>query len=120
MQTFHFGEVTVTITEGLTMTRLPDGALVPAEHREQPGQTDIAEGLGYPTALAMNEQHDLIHSWLAHVLGMEASPTLKGVASGKHYKHWREEENAVFAIAAYANAAGIDLMEVARSARQGH
>ena len=113
-ETFRFGEVTVDITKGLTLTRLPDGAIVPAEHREQPGQADIAEGLGYPNAVAMNEQHDLLHSLIAHWLGMDASPTLKGVASGKHYPHWREEENAVFAIAAYANAAGVDLMEVAR------
>jgi hypothetical protein len=115
-ETFRFGEVTVTVDTAarLTMTRLPDGGLVPADHREQPGQADIAEGLGYPSAEAMNVEHDMLHSLLAHILGMDASPTLKGVASGKHYPHWREEENAVFALAAYANAAGVDLMEVAR------
>jgi hypothetical protein len=114
MQSFHFGEVTVDIRPGLTITTLADGSKVTADHAEQPGQADIAEGLGYSSAEAMNVQHDMLHSLIAHWLGLDGSPTLKGVAAGRHFPRWREEENAVFALAAYANAIGVDLMEVAR------
>lgn len=96
------------------MTRLPDGAIVPAEHREQPGQAELARELGYPDAVAMNAEHDAVHSLISHMLGLDASPTLKGVASGQTYEHWREEEAVIFALCRWANAAGIDLMEVAR------
>jgi len=115
-ETFRFGEVTVTVdtSEGITWTRLPDGGLVPAEHREQEGQADLARELGYPDARSMNAHHDAVHSLLSHLLCLDASPTLKGVASGKFYKHWREEEAAVFAVCRWANAHGIDLMDVAR------
>jgi hypothetical protein len=109
---FRFGHVSIDIEDGHTITRLPYGEVV-ASHEEQPGQADIAEGLGYPDARAMNVQHDMLHCLIAHWLGLDASPTLKGVATGQHYAHWREEENLVFALAAFANAAGIDLMEVA-------
>ena len=115
-ETFRFGETTVTADyeNRATMTRLPDGGLVPADHREQPGQSDLAAELGYASAEEMNREHDAIHSLLSHLLGLDASPTLKGVASAKFYKHWREEEAAVFAVCRWANAHGIDLMEVAR------
>ncbi|RVK40888.1 hypothetical protein [Sinorhizobium meliloti] len=114
MTILRFGEVTVHITSGLTMTRLPDGDLVPADHREQPGQAELARELGYPDAVAMNAEHDAVHSLVSHWLGLDASPTLKGVASGQTYEHWREEEAVIFALCRWANAAGIDLMEVAR------
>jgi hypothetical protein len=113
-ETFHFGEVTVEIADGLTVTRLPDGGIVPAEHREQPGQAELAQDLGYATAEEMNRQHDLLHSLLSHMLGLPASPTLQGVGNMRFCPYWREEENAVFAIAAYANVAGVDLTDVAR------
>ena len=116
MQSFHFGHVSVDIGNGSTVTTFADGSKlkVTAQHAEQPGQADIAEGLGYDSAEAMNVEHDMLHSLIAHWLGLDGSPTLKGVAAGNHFSAWREEESAVFALAAYANAIGVDLMEVAR------
>ena len=94
-ETFRFGEVTVTITDGLTITRMRDGAIVPATHDEQEGQAELAAELGYADAREMNREHDAIHSLLSHLLGLDASPTLKGVASKRFFAGWREEEAAV-------------------------
>lgn len=113
-ETFRFGEVTVQIAHGLTITRMPDGAVVPATHDEQEGQAALAAELGYPNAREMNREHDLIHCMLSHMLGLNASPTLKGVASKRFFSGWREEEAAVFALVRFAKAAGVDLVEVAR------
>jgi hypothetical protein len=114
MQSFHFGHISVDIGDGYTVTTLADGSKVPADHAEQPGQAEIAAAHGYDSAEEQNRSHDLMHSWLAFVLGLDASPTLKGVASGEYYEHWREEEAAVLSLCAYANAAGVDLFEVAK------
>lgn len=113
-ETYHFGEVTVEIDDGLTVTRLPDGGIVPAEHREQPGQAELAQDLGYATAEEMNREHDMLHSLLSHMLGLPASPTLQGVGNMRFCPYWREEEAAVFALTRFAKLAGVDLVEVAR------
>lgn len=115
-ETFRFGEVTVTVdaSEGITWTRLPDGGLVPAEHREQEGQAELAAAHGYDSAIEMNAHHDLGHSLLAHMVGLEASPTLQGVSSKDHFKYWKVEEQAVLALQAFCKVAGVDLMDVAR------
>lgn len=63
-ETFRFGEVTVEVRDGLTVTRLPDGGLVPAEHREQEGQAELAAAHGYDSAVELNRHHDLGHSLL--------------------------------------------------------
>lgn len=119
MQRFRFGDVTVEIGDAFTATHLPNGATVTAAHCEQRGQAVLAEELGYDCAEDMNREHDMLHSLLAHLLGLPASPTLEGVAGKRTYRHWREEEAAVFAIARYARCAGLDLMAVAERWNDG-
>lgn len=113
MPVLKFGSVTVDIQDGLTVTTLPDGSRVTATHDEQEGQAALAAELGYAGAREMNREHDAIHSLLAHMLGLHASPTLSGVASKRYFAGWREEEAAVFALARFAKVAGVDVMEVA-------
>jgi hypothetical protein len=97
MQSFRFGEVTVDIRPGLTITTLADGPKVPADHAEQPGQAELAAAHGYD-----------------HMIGLGASPTLAGVAAGKHFRYWQVEEAAVLALQGFCKVAGVDLMELAR------
>lgn len=111
----HFGTVTVDVREGWTVTRLPDGSTVLADHSAQAGQQQTAEWLGYATATGMNREHDAAHSLLAHVLGLAYSPTLWDVAhdiqaSDLH----RIEEDAVLSLQRFAQAVGVDLIEAAR------
>jgi hypothetical protein len=113
-QSFHFGHVSVDIGDGYTVTTLADGSKVPAQHAEQPGQAELAAAHGYDSATELNRDHDLAHSLLSHMIGLEASPTLAGVAAGKHFKYWQVEEAAVLALQAFCKVAGVDLMELAR------
>lgn len=109
------GKVSVVINRQGMITILPNGRLVFAHLEEQAGQAIRARELGYDSAEEMNREHDIVHSLLAYWLGLEASPTLKHVAEGKTYPHWRLEEAAVLAIQAYARAAlKIDLVELAK------
>lgn len=105
----RIGRVCVEVGERYTVTTFPDGRQLVADHAEQPGQAATAARLGYPSAEAMNRDHDLAHSLLAHWLGLECSPTLHAVASGNRYPLSALEEDAVFAIQRFARAAGINL-----------
>lgn len=97
-----------------TITRLPDGRTVLAEHAEQPGQSETALDLHYPDARSMNRDHDVLHTLLAYWLGLPASPTLVQVADGNFGSDLaRAEEAAVLALARFANLAGVDLQSVA-------
>ena len=110
--TYRLGAATVQQTERYTITRYDDGGQVVADHAPQLGQEDTAAEHGL-TVMQMNETHDLAHTLLAVMLGLPASPTLAGVASGKHWPHWHREEAAVLALQGYAAAAGVDLRDVA-------
>ncbi len=119
MTPIHLGSTTVEIHRGYTVTRFADGAEEHALHGEQPGRAETARGLGYPHAEAMNADHDLAHSIVCHVLGMPWSPTLRAVADGKTHPLWQREEAAALAFQAFANAAGVPLIEVARRLSRG-
>jgi hypothetical protein len=108
------GGVTVAIHDGWTLTRFADGAELHALHAVQPGQSKTAKALGYPSAAALNREHDLAHSMLARLLGLPHSPTLRDAAAGKPATdlHAAEEE-AVLAIQRFARALGIDLVDAA-------
>ena len=110
--TYRLGAATVQQTERYTITRYDDGGQVVADHAPQPGQEATAAEHGLAVE-AMNRDHDMAHTLLAVMLGLPASPTLAGVASGKHWPHWWAEERAVLALQGYAAAAGVDLRDVA-------
>lgn len=118
MGMFRFGNVIVEISGGQTQTRFRDGTIVYAFHKKQLGQGFTAKRLGYPTAAAMNRDHDLLHSMLAHWLGLPHSPTLWDVAHGKPGTELHTiEEDAVLAVQRFAQASGADLMTVAKRYR---
>lgn len=120
MKTFRLGECRIDLMDGYTRTRFADGRRCLAEHREQPGQRELAASLGYASAVAMNIRHDLCHSLLAVFLGLPHSPTLRGVADGNFWPHHKLEEAAVLAVQAFANAAGVDLLKAAAThSREG-
>jgi hypothetical protein len=110
----RLGSVTIEVSNGHTVTTLPNAAIVTADHAEQPGQAELARSLGYGSAEEMNREHDISHSIIAHLLRLECSPTLLGVASGKTYRHWPIEEQAVLRLQGFARAVGVDLIEVAK------
>jgi hypothetical protein len=69
----------------------------------------------------MSKCHEAGHHLLAMLLRLPCSPTMRGLALvaagiGPHWSRWREEENAVLALQAYANAAGVDLLALATKA----
>lgn len=114
MQSFHFGHVSVDIGEGYTVTTLADGSKVPASHEEQGGQAEIAAAHGYDSAEELNRDHDLGHSLLAAMVGLDASPTLQGVASGSYFEYWKVEEQAVLSLQAFCRVVGVDICDLAR------
>jgi hypothetical protein len=114
MQSIALGAVAVEIHDGWTVTRFSDGQEVHALHGEQPGQADLAVRLGYRAAAAMNREHDLGHSILAHALRLPHSPTLHDVAHGRPATDLHAiEEEAVLALQRFARAAGVDLVAAA-------
>ena len=119
MKTLAISETTIELhDDGLTVTVLPDGSRVEARPQGNPTYAARAAALGYGADVArMSREHEIGHSLLAEWLGLPESPTLRGVASGAHWPHWPEEEAAVLALAAFSNAAGVSLEDVARDRR---
>src|SRR6185312_3200388 len=100
---------------GLTVTTLADGKRVPACPEDTDAYRQRARDLGYgdDTAL-MSREHEVAHSLLAALLGLDESPTMRGVADDDFWPYWHAEEAAVLGLQAFARAAGVDLIEAAR------
>jgi hypothetical protein len=111
---FTIGQNYIISGSTRTITRFADGSIAYADHAVQPGQAERAAEIGYPSAEAMNREHNLTHSLLAHWLGLDYSPTLHAVANGQRSAIWQAEESAVLAIQQFARAAGVDLVKLAR------
>ncbi len=62
----------------------------------------------------MSRDHDAAIRLLADLLGLSASPSRADLDPGEHWSYWREEEAAALSLTAYAKAAGVDLVELAR------
>lgn len=79
-----------------------------------PAYALLARQIGYGADTArMCVDHELMHSALAHLLGLPASPTLTRVAvdpAAPATDLTRLEEMAVLAVQAYALQAGVDLV----------
>lgn len=107
----RLGQNAVLIGLESTATHFADGSVTEADHAAQPGQAKTAASIGYSSAEAMNREHDLAHSLLAHWLGLDYSPTLHAVANGQRSAIWEAEESAVLALQRFARAAGVDLVK---------
>lgn len=111
MTPLRFGRTLVEHWPDSTRTLLPSGAGVVAAPQDADAYRATAARLGYgPDTLRMMRDHEALHSALAHLLGLPESPTLRRVADGAGDTELTGlEEQAVLAIAAFANAAGADL-----------
>lgn len=104
------GNVLVTYHDGYLRTILPTGEIVHAIAHHDESYAATARRLGYLDVEMLNRDHDLVHSLLAHWLGMPCSPALQAAASGaRDTELTGAEEDAVMAIQRFANLAGIDL-----------
>lgn len=115
MQFVRIGSAEVELhDDSLTVTRLHDGATVPARPQDTAEYRARAAALGYgDDVLSMSREHELTHSLLAQWLGLIESPTLRGVAAGAFWPHWQAEEAAVLGIQRFARMAGVDLIRIA-------
>ncbi|MBZ9852780.1 hypothetical protein LB566_03155 [Mesorhizobium sp. CA13] len=115
MRTLHLGAAVVALHEnGLTVTHLMDGKEIPAVPQDTEDYRARARELGYGgDTAAMSRDHEIGHSVLACLLGLPESPTLRGVADERFWRHWRAEEAAVLAFQAYARIVGVDMVEIA-------
>jgi hypothetical protein len=71
-----------------------------------------AQRLGYgPDTFRMMRDHEILHTAIAHLLGLPESPTLRGVAEGKGPTPLTDlEEEVVCSLAKLARMVGIDLI----------
>lgn len=109
-----YGATQFTFGDGWAKTTFPDGSSVPAFPEPTASYVATAERLGYGTDIArMCVEHELVHNWLCHVLGLPHSPALFGVAHGGD-ADWRHalEEDAVMAVQRFAMAHGVRLTEL--------
>lgn len=114
MVRFFIGDAEIEWCEWQTKTTFPDGSVCLASHDELPDQQPTAEAIRAPSVHAMNRTHDLAHSMLSQCLWDSPSATLMAHANGQVYPLWRQEEAMVLAFQAWAFAAGIDLVHLAR------
>lgn len=108
----RIGGTVVVIEPGLVTTTLPSGRVVLSEPHDTPEYEQAALALGNETADAMNAAHDLMHVAISEMLGLPCSPTLERVAAGlmDATPVTDAEEQAVVALARFANVMGVDLV----------
>lgn len=110
----RLGSCTIIHSAEATVTRFCDGRELRGDHAIQPEQLSTAADYQMQPH-TMNRGHDLTHSLLAAILGLQASPTLEATAKGERYPDWWREERAVLALQGWAEALGIDIVDVART-----
>ena len=109
-----FGGTAVAHDGPYTITTLPGGARIVAAVENTDAYRVTALRLGYGSdTLRMMREHEAGHAWLAHVIGLPESPTLRNVADGLGDTALTGlEEDAVCAIQRFARMAGVDLAAV--------
>jgi ribosomal protein L32 len=113
----HLAACTVSVTRTHVATTLPGGAVVEGEPHDTDAYRQTAQAHGYGADVArLNRCHETGHTLLAHWLGLPCSNVFARLSAGHHEADdvTRAEEAAVLAIEAFANAVGVDLVEVAR------
>lgn len=119
--TLRIGGTVVAIEPGLVTTTLPGGGVVLSEPHDTLEYVQSALALGYETADAMNAAHDLMHVAISEMLGLPCSPTLERVAAGliDATPVTDAEEQAVMALARFANVMGVDLVRAVMMRERG-
>ena len=107
-----WGRTVVEIWEDCVATHLPGGAVLVSAAETNAAYRETAERLGYGSDTErMCRDHDPAHVALCHLLGLPESPTLRRVALAEGPTELTgKEEEAVLALQAFANAAGVDLL----------
>lgn len=111
-----YGTTQFTFDDGWAKTTFSDGSTVPASPEPTASYAATAERLGYGTDTArMCVEHELVHNWLCHVIGLPHSPALFAVAH-RGDADWRHalEEDAVIAVQRLAMAHGVRFMELVK------
>jgi hypothetical protein len=107
---------TVEVHEHWTRTVLHDGQEIGGIALHVDSYRCRAKVLGYGDDVdAMNRDHEVTHSLLAHWLGMPESPVMRAIVAHSGPSDLTgSEERVVLALQEYAKLAGVDLLEVAR------
>src|SRR5215216_3946220 len=86
-----------------------------AEPQDNRSYFQQAEELGYgDDTLLMCLEHEVSHTLLSVLAGLSYSPTLFGVATGKFWPDWRDEEAAVLAFQKFCRVTGVSILDLAR------
>lgn len=106
------GRNVVAVNMPYTETALANGGKVTAMPQDDDEYRQRARDLGYgEDTFAMSRDHEILHSRLAVMLGLDESPTMRGIVDhengGAFYEHWQEEEAAVLAIQRFIRVANI-------------
>jgi hypothetical protein len=109
-----FGGTTVTFDGDYAITALPGGHRIVAAPQDDAAYRATALRLGYASdTLRMMREHEAAHSAVCHWLGLPESPTLRAVADDEGPTDLSNlEEDVVLALAKFANAAGVRLIDV--------
>jgi hypothetical protein len=108
------GGSTIEFKADYAITTLPGGHRIVAAPQDDAAYRATALRLGYGSdTLRMMQEHEAAHSALCHWLALPESPTLRAVADDEGPTDLSNlEEDAVCAIAKFANKAGVNLMQV--------
>lgn len=112
----RLGACTFEIWPAHVRTILPLGEVTAAPQDDDDYGARAVE-LGYGAdRFAMCRDHELVHCWLAALLGLDASPALTAVATGRPLSAEASgiEEAAVLAVQRFARSLGVDLVDAAR------
>lgn len=103
----------ITFDGPVTTITLSDGKTITAAPQDNDDYRARAEALGYgDDTERMSREHEVCHALLCQWIGLRESPTLRGVADGQYWPHWRDEEAAVLALQKLLNTLQIDPMDL--------
>lgn len=107
-----FGDALVQVWPDCVRTVFADCVEVVGAPQDNDAYRATAERLGYGAdTLRLCRTHEVVHSWLASLLGLPESPALRGAANGSGPSLLTgAEEDAVMAVERLANLAGVDLL----------
>jgi hypothetical protein len=121
LASLRIGHSTFEVWPDSLRTILPDGSQVTAAPEDTAAYRERARLMGYgDDTFRMSLDHELAHSLVADLLGLDESPALLRVAHGEGpTAETNLEEDAVLALQRFAVAAGVDLLSAAaRHARR--
>lgn len=128
--TLHIGASRLEIWPDCVVTILPGpepSSKLLAAPQDNDAYRETAARHGYATSPAglmrLCAEHEATHSWLASILGLNESPTLRAVADNSPnppIELMQLEEAAVMAIQAFAMAAQVNILDAIEKLSQTH